>query len=204
MANDDVFQGEMDPEIAALLGASAKPASGDAIPDYASIFSDNPIEEVLGDAEDENLLSAGFPDIIKRLNENPHKAFDDPNYYKAALSGEGDISQRVHGILQKYLNAKDPKDKGVFRQQLIVAYWDFLINVARKSPGKIPDPKKFLLRFGILHPTFLDREVRTFFSQVIVENTLNQPVYYLDEWFKAVGTGRNKDFHHRRSPGREK
>ena len=193
MAQDNVFQGEMDPEIAALLGTSTKSGngsgSGDAIPDYASIFSDGNSEDAAGEAEDINLTSAGFPEISKRLEEVPHKSFDDPNYYKAALSGEGDISQRVHGILQKYLNAKDPKDKGVFRQQLIVAFWEFLISVARKSPGKIPDPKKFLLRFGILHPTFLEREVRTFFSQVIVENIHNQPIYYIDEWFKAVGTG---------------
>jgi hypothetical protein len=95
----------------------------------------------------------------------------------------------VHGILQKYLNAKDPKDKGVFRQQFIPAYWEFLTGIARKAPGKLPNPKKYLLRFGLLHPTFVNQEQRTFFSQIIVDNTLNQPVYYLDEWFKAVGTG---------------
>ena len=180
----------MDPEIAALLGANAKPAGGDAVPDYSSIFSDGEAaDEAPGEQEELNLSSAGFPEITKRLEDKPHKIFDDPNYYKTALTGEGDISQRVHGILQKYLNAKDPKDKGVFRQQLILAFWDFLINVARKAPGKLPDAKKFLLRFGLLHPTFLEREARTFFSQIIIENNTNQPVYYLDEWFKAVGTG---------------
>jgi hypothetical protein len=52
----------------------------------------------------------------------------------------------------------------------------------------MPDPKKYLLRYGLLHPTFLNQETRNFFSKIITENTLNQPVYYLDEWFKAVGT----------------
>ena len=189
MAHDNVFQGEMDPEIAALLGAGAKSGGAEAIPDYASIFNDGGTDDAPGETEEVNVSSGGFPELTKLLEEVPNKAFDDPNYYKTALSGEGDISQRVHGILQKYLNAKDPKDKGVFRQQLIVAFWEFLINVARKSPGKLSDPKKFLLRFGLLHPTFLEREVRTFFSQVIVENIYSQPVYYLDEWFKAVGTG---------------
>ena len=189
MAYDNVFQGEMDPEIAALLGANLKSGHGDSIPDYASIFKDSTPDEGSGEGEEVNLTSPGFPEITKRLEETPHKAFDDPSYYKTALSGEGDIAQRIHGILQKYLNTKDIKDKSVYRQQFIIAYWDFLINVARKSPGKLPDPKKFLLRFAILHPTFLDREIRTFFSQIIQDNTLNQPVYYLDEWFKAVGTG---------------
>ena len=191
MAQNNVFQGEMDPEIAAMLGTSAPPpkTTGGPIPDYASLFSDGSAEEAQGEPEDLNLASAGFPEITRRLQEVPHKAFEDPSYYKTALSGEGDIAQRVHGILQKYLNSKDPKDKSVFRQQLIPAYWEFLMNVARKAPGRLPDPKRYLLRFGLLHPTFLDREVRTFFSQIITENTLNQPVYYLDEWFKVVGTG---------------
>jgi hypothetical protein len=188
MAN--LFQGEMDPEIAALLGADAQPKAGEPVPDFSSLFSDEHSEEEAQEEPEEiDLNSGGFPEITKRLEEAPHKAFDDPNYYKTALSGEGDIAQRVHGILQKYLNSKDPKDKGVFRQQFIPAYWEFLINVARKSPGKLPEPKKYLLRFGLLHPTFLDQETRTFFARVIVDNTFNQPVYYLDEWFRAVGTG---------------
>jgi len=195
MAQDNVFQGDMDPEIAALLGTSAPPKGNtEAIPDFAHLFSDGggepeEAEEVQGEAEEPDITAGGFPEITKRLEEVPHKAFDDPEYYKTALSNEGDIAKRVHGILQKYLNAKDPKDKGVFRQQFIPAYWEFLINVARKAPNRIPDPKKYLLRFGLLHPTFLNPDIRTLFSKVVVENTLNQPIYYLDEWFKAVGTG---------------
>jgi hypothetical protein len=194
MAEDNVFQGEMDPEIAALLGTSAAPkeSTTDVIPDFAQLFNDGGAEEAeedQGEADASDLTSGGFPEITKRLEEVPHKAFDDPEYYKTALSNESDIAKRVHTILQKYLNAKDPKDKGVFRQQFIPAYWEFLINIARRAPGKLPDPKKYLLRFGLLHPTFLNQDTRTLFSQIIVENILNQPVYYLDEWFKAVGTG---------------
>jgi len=192
MAQDNVFQGEMDPEIAALLGTSVSPKeSTEGIPDFAHLFSDGEAEETeeaQAETDQPDLTIGGFPEITKRLEEVPHKAFDDPEYYKTALSNEGDIAKRVHGILQKYLNAKDPKDKGVFRLQFIPAYWEFLINVARKAPGRLPDPKKYLLRFGLLHPTFLNQETRTFFSRIITENTLNQPVYYLDEWFKAVGT----------------
>lgn len=183
----------MDPEIAALLGVDTRPKADAPIPDFASLFPDASSggEGAADEGEEEELdLAAGsFPEITRRLEEVPHIAFDDPNYYKTALSGEGDIAQRIHGILQKYLNAKDPKDRGVFRQQLIPAYWEFITGVCRKAPGKLPDPKKYLLRFGVLHPTFLERETRTFFSQIIVDNYLNQPVYYLDEWFRAVGTG---------------
>jgi hypothetical protein len=190
--SENVFQGDMDPEIAALLGLDEQPKAANAVPDYDHLFNEGHAEDAQdaqGEGDELDLTAGTFPEITKRLEENPHQAFDDPNYYKTALSGEGDISQRVHGILQKYLNTKDPKDKGVFRQQLIPAFWEFMLNVARKAPGKLADPKKYLLRFGLLHPSFLNQEVRTFFSQVVVENSLNQPIYYLDEWYKAIGTG---------------
>jgi len=189
MAQNNVFQGEMDPEIAALLGTTVRPKAGESIPDFASLFNDGNAEEAGAELDELNLNSPGFPEITNRLEEIPHKVLEDPNYYKSVLAGEGDISQRVHTILQKYLNTKDPKDRSVFRQQLIPAFWEFLFSIARKAPGKLPDQKKFLLRFGILHPTFLNFDTKTLFSRIIVENTLNQPVYYLDEWFRAVGTG---------------
>jgi hypothetical protein len=190
MAQDNVFQGEMDPEIAALLGTSPGTAvDSSAPPDFASIFDENIEFTEPGEAQQVDLSSGGFPEISKRLEANPHGAFNDPNYYKTVLSGEGDIAQRIHGILQKYLNAKDPKDRSVYRQQFITAFWEFLLGIAKKAPGRLPEPKKFLLRFGILHPTFIDAEIRSFFAKIVVDNELNQPIYYLDEWFKAIGTG---------------
>jgi hypothetical protein len=192
MAGDNVFQGEMDPEIAALLGANAgRNAAVEAarVPEFTDIFEENvePVEGV--EVQGVDLGAEGFPEVTKRFEAMPHNFFNDPNYYKTALSGEGDIAQRVHAILQKYLNSKDPKDRSVFRQQFITAYWDFLLGVAKKAPGRLPEPKRFLLRFNMLHPTFLDAETRNFFAKIVVDNELNQPVFYLDEWFKAVGTG---------------
>ena len=180
-------QGEMDPDLAALLGTG----EDDGIPpDFNDIFNESAPanKDASGKKDEVDLTAGGFPPITKRFEDNPHAFFNDPNYYKTALSNEGEIAQRVHSILQKYLTAKDPKDRGVFRQQFISPYWEYLLNVARKATGNIAPPKKFLLRFGILHPTFINTETRTFFSKIVVENELNQPVYYLDEWLKAVGT----------------
>jgi len=187
------LQDGMDPEIAALLGASGNQAADEPVPDLNDFSLDLDMDTVV-DTETPavagvDLTAEHFPPITKKLEDVPHNAFQDANYYKTALSGEGDITQRVHGVLQKYLNAKDPKDKGVFRQQFTPAFWEFLTSVARKTPGKLVDPKKYLLRFGILHPAFLEKEVSAFFAKIVVDNTLNQPVYYLDEWLKAVGTG---------------
>jgi hypothetical protein len=183
-----MFQGDMDPEVAALLGTEPAPAQPPS-PDFSELF-DSPHEpgEKQEDAE-LDLNAEGFPEITRRFEGQPSPVFSDPNYYKAVMSGEGDGAQRVHNILQKYLNTKDPKDRGVYRQQLTTVYWDFLMGVARKAPGKLSEQKKFLLRFNMLHPTFLNSEDRNFFAKIVVNNDLNQPVYYLDEWFKAIGTG---------------
>jgi hypothetical protein len=130
-----------------------------------------------------------FPEVTKRFEASPHKYFEDPEYYKTALSEGGDIAKRVHTILQKYISAKDPKDRSVYRTNLISAYWEFLRGVARKAPGKIPMPKKYLLRFGLLHHNFIDAEAKSFFSKLVTENELDQPIYYVDEWLRAVGKG---------------
>ena len=142
------------------------------------------------DGQNVDLSAQGFPKITKRFEKTPHKFFDDQNYYKIALMDEGDIAKRVHTILQKYITSKDPKDRSVYRTQMISAYWEFLRGVARKSPGKISPPKKFLLRYNLLHHNFINPETKDFFSKLVVENELNQPVFYVDEWLKAVGTGK--------------
>jgi len=189
MAQNDVLPGQLDPEIAALLGTD-QIEQEEIVYDLADFESDDILDDITPrKAEEMDILAGGFPEITKMVEDVPHTAFEDPNYYKNVLAGEGDIVQRLHGTLQKYLNCKDPKDKGVFRLQIIPAYWEFLASVARKAPERLIDPKKFFLRFALLHPTFLKENDKTLFAKVILENTHNQPVYYLDEWFKAVGTG---------------
>ena len=177
MAQDDFLK-----ELASSLNEEPQSGEFDDFPD----LEDDSAE--MGNLE-VDLSLEGFPEITKRFEPIPHQFFSDPNYYKTALSGEGDISQRVHTILQKYLNAKDPKDRSVFRPQLISSYWEFIRSVAKKTPGKIPEPKRFLLRYSLLHPNFLNSETKNFFAKLVTENELNQPIYYLDEWFKGVGTG---------------
>jgi len=176
---------EMDADLAAMLGTGS---DNSALPDFNDLFGEKGAASPL--TEDINLSSTGFPQITKRLEEKGHDFFNDPAYYKNALSNEGDIAQRVHTILQKYLTVKDPKDRSVFRQQFITPYWEFLLNVARKSAGNIAPCKKFLLRFGLLHPSFLKTETREFFSKIVVENVFDQPILYVDEWLNGVGTSK--------------
>ena len=157
--------------------------------DEAEALSDTDDDSAEAEGQSVDLSVERLPEVTKRFESTPHKFFADPDYYKSALSDEGDIAQRVHTVLQKYLTTKDPKDRSVYRPQLISAYWEFLRGVARKAPGRLIEPKKFLLRFSLLHPNFIDAETKEFFAKLVLENELNQPVYYIDEWFKAVGTG---------------
>ena len=153
-------------------------------------FDEDEDDDSSGTGEHEvDLHAQGFPEVTKRFESVPHKFFEDPDYYKTALSDEGEPAKRVHTIFSKYINCKDPKDRSVYRAQLLTAYWEFLRSVARKSPGKIPMPKKFLLRFNLMHHNSIKPETREFFAKLVTENTLNQPIYYIDEWLKAVGTG---------------
>jgi hypothetical protein len=136
---------------------------------------------------------SGFPHIEKLFEETGHTSFDDTNYYTTALSNAGDISQRLHGIFRKYATATDIKDKSIFRQQIVGAFWEFAGKTAlMAAAGNLPDPKKYLLRFGILHPNLLSSEAKTFLSKVPVTNDLGQPVYYLDEWMYLIGSGKIK------------
>jgi len=174
-------------------------AQNDMFDPAAFGFGDDPELDADGDFGDASpeagsrgvdLSAQKFPEVTKRFESVPHQFFADPNYYKTALSDEGEIAKRVHAILQKYINAKDPKDRSVFRTQLISAYWEFLRGVARKATLKnLPMPKKLMLRFNVLHHNFINPEIKSFFSKLVMENELNQPVYYVDEWLKAVGTG---------------
>jgi hypothetical protein len=184
--------GEMDPELAALLGTAG--SSNAPLPDFSDIFGGkdkDDFADVSATSGDEvDLAASEFPQITKKLEEKGHNFFNDPNYYKTALTNEGEIAQRVHTILQKYLTAKDPKDRSVFRQQFISPYWEFLSGVARKATSKLPPPKKYMLRFGLLHPTFLAPDTREFFSKIIDDNKMDQPILYLDEWIGSIGTGK--------------
>ncbi|GMO41770.1 MAG: hypothetical protein Pg6C_02800 [Treponemataceae bacterium] len=183
---------DLDPEIAALLvqtetqGASYDDAvSGDD--DFDSIETDGGQVS----SEQAGLPRKTFEPIIKFFADNPLPIFDDPAYYKTALSGENETANRLHTVLSKYLQCQDPKDRGVFRPQVTTAYWEFLKSLAPKMASRsLPRPKQMLARFGVLLPKLFLPEHKQLLSTVIMENTTDEPVYYLDEWFAGIGTGR--------------
>ncbi len=186
----------LDPELAALLDdtpvvinkSSSKPTiSKEAL--FSSAL------EASGSGprgpHDVDLTASSFTKIEAFYNETPHRYFDDPAYYKKVLGNENETAQRLHNLLSKYLTCQDPKDRGVYRQQIITAYWDFIQNLAlRSASGKIDPAKKYALRFGLILPTLLSPEQKALFSTVIDDNIYREPVYYIDEWLYEIGSGK--------------
>ena len=137
-----------------------------------------------------DLSKKAFAPIEKIFEETPSDIFNDPSYYKTALTGEDNSAQRVHAVLTKYLKCADPKDRAVYRQQMVTAYWELFRSVAPKMGDDfVPISKIMLLRFGVLLPSLFTAEQKLLFSKAIVENNTGEPVFYLDEWFKEIARG---------------
>ncbi len=179
----------LDPELAALLDNT--PVERTPSQKSLSMFSDSREASGDQDATSVDLTKSSFPVISKLFSDSPTKHLDDPAYYKKALGNENESAQRLHNLLAKYLTCQDPKDRGVYRQQLITAYWDFSQNLAlRSGGGRVEPSKRLALRFGIILPTLLSVEQKDLFAKVVEDNIYQEPIYYLDEWFREIGAGK--------------
>jgi len=196
---------KLDPSIAALLAEAEKSKPAD-MPDVnaagklsvrssfggkgQSAFDENSQPKSIHDVD---LSVREFRPAGKVLNDTASAVFDDKSYYKVALSGENESAQRVHMQLSKYLTCQDPKDRTVYRQNIISAYWELLRGMAAKTGSvTIPEPKRLLIRFGVLLPSLFKPEQKLFFSRIIMENLTGEPILYMDEWFKEILSGRMK------------
>lgn len=197
----------LDPSIAALL-ANVTPSDDEA--DSASdggfggmgakesnfeqmIMEQSSPKKKGGPVPEVDLSIKEFKPIEKVFEDENQHYFEDPAYYKTAIAGEGQASNRLHMVLSKYLSCKDVKDKMVYRQQVTMAYWELIRSIAPKMAGKsIPLPKRMMLRFSVLLPSLFRPEHREFFEKSILENNTNEPVFYMDEWFKYIAQGKIK------------
>lgn len=149
--------------------------------------------KMLGCVPEVDLNIREFRPITKFFNDEPSKVYDDPVYYKKVLTGEGQSSQRLHGLLVKYLNCQDKKDRTVYRQQIITAYWEFLRNLAPKMASSgVADCKRMAMRFGIVLPSLATPEQKEMFAKSIDKNVTYEPVLYMDEWIRSVALGHMK------------
>lgn len=138
-----------------------------------------------------DLTKTKFAPIEKFVSDTElTNVFSEQDYYKKVLTGENESSQRLHALLSKYLKCPDPKDRAVFRQQIVMPYWEVARSIAPKiAKGDEPMCKQMFLRYGILLPTLMEPEQKQLFSRAFIENYSGEPVYYLDEWFKNISRG---------------
>jgi hypothetical protein len=193
-------ESELDPEIAALLSnVGTSYNAGEALSSVEETEIDTSKTTVTPRSSSDSvhtvdLNKKSFDKIEKLVNDTPSDVFDDPKYYKTALSNENASAQRVHQVLSKYLTTQDPKDRAVYRQQIVTCYWELLRGMAPKmSDYNLPMPKKMLMRFGVLLPSLFKPESKEFFSKIFLENKEGEPVLYVDEWFKEIASGRMKN-----------
>jgi hypothetical protein len=194
---------DIDPEIAALLGGieeySPKAGSKAAVgkmqpggPSFESLFGDMSVTgELAAKGEfDVDFSKKAYEPISQYEQEPPNAFFADPQYYQKALAGEGELSQRFHELLKKYLQAIDPKDRGLYRQQVITAYWSMISRMIARAIAPNPVmPKLLLVRYGVALPTMISEDQRVLFSKVIFKKIPKETVYYIDEWLKAAALG---------------
>ncbi|MDX9801697.1 MAG: hypothetical protein RBT69_10215 [Spirochaetia bacterium] len=181
----DNSSNDIDPEIADLIGLEENDPSDN--PSFLDLFSDEkPEEEIF--LPDDDIGKQEFPEITS-FEEEAKPYFNDKEYYKTALSGEGAVSQRFHSLLSDFLKADNPKDKTLFRERLILSYWELASSIAGKINSSIPIPKKMLLRFGVVLPTLINKEQRLVLAKVKMDNDTGEPVYFADEWLGKIASG---------------
>ncbi len=177
-----VFSGEIDPEIAELIGVESEETGAPAL------FGDSAGPKVVLAPEQADTERESFAPVAA-FEEAAKPLFADKNYYKIALGGEGETAQRAHKLLSDFLACQDPKDKSVLRNKLISAYWNLAESIAAKSYTALPMPKVLLLRFGVMLQTLISDEQRQMLSRVIFDNHSTEPLYYVDEWLKKIAAG---------------
>lgn len=178
----------LDPDIAQLLSIEAPEEPVEEGPDFHTLFAEEREEhqkppDIVVDPSKRKF------EQIKRLQEEPKPWFQDKDYYKKLLAGEGEVSQKVHDLLGKYMKAQDTEQKSHFRAQLITAYWELGSSISARAGQDLIIPKRLLLRFGVLSPGFLSPEVRDMVSRIVADNKTGEPVYYLDEWLQRIAKG---------------
>lgn len=188
---------DLDPTIAALLAETeAEAGPSDDYPSFKEVSeTETPAQKTdnsaAGAVHKVDLSQTGFAEITKFYEDESNHIFDDKAYYKTALGGEGEQAQRVHKILSKYLTCQDPKDRTVYRQQIVTSWWELIRVMCPKAAERnLEKPKQMLMRFGVVLPSLFTPEQKQLFSTVIIENNTGEPVYYMDEWFKEIATGR--------------
>jgi hypothetical protein len=182
-----VFSGDIDPEIADLVGVDSSQKQD--VPDFTQLFDDGSGQQQdQAEPDDVDFTKERFPTITK-FEDTPKPFFEDKSFYKRVLSGEGEASSRFHDMLSKFLTAKETQDRSMYRMRIIPAYWDLMSSIAGKVSGNIPQAKIVAMRYGAVLPTLISAPQRKTISSIVFENETGEPIHYVDEWLRRVAGG---------------
>ena len=187
MADNDIFSGDIDPEIASLLGLDSSDG-GDA-PDYGHLFNEEPEENMAEAVETINDLSRENFILPEKDSQPPSPLMSHPNFYKSVLNGEGELAHTIHENLSLFLKETDPKEKLKYRTRLTGQYWELYGHLAARINTLQQEPKRVLLRYGLLLPNIVSREQREMLGSIIEKNESGEPIHYIDEWLEKVASG---------------
>lgn len=193
MADDinNPYGGSIDDDIADLMGIdTSKPSSSSSAPGFSDLFGGprgEVPEEVTPEDVDFSKQTFTIPGCFEAKKPNP--VFSDKDYYKKALSNEGEAAQRVHKLLSDFMNAQDPKDRSLYRGKLTSAYWNLAESVIHKLHTDARSPKLYMIRFGLLLPIIVTPEQRHMLAVIPEENETGEPIHYVDEWLLKVARG---------------
>lgn len=184
------FSGAIDPEIAGLMGLeneAQEPETVD-VPQFNDLFGGGGAEEESPPGEGNESLRRSFQKSTE-IQENPKPFFQDAEFYKKVLSGEGDISKKLHSYFSAYLTTQDIQERSMYRERIIPVFWELLGKLALKVCSDLSEAKRVFLRFSVLLPTAISAEQRDMLSRVVWDNASGEPIFYVDEWLRAVARG---------------
>ncbi|MBF9015394.1 MULTISPECIES: hypothetical protein [unclassified Oceanispirochaeta] len=187
MGNNDIFSGDIDPEIASLLGIDD--STDVETPDYENLFNDGAAEEITESSIlEEDISREGFL-LPEKESQESNPLYSNPNYYKSILNGEGELAHNIHENISQFLKATDPKEKLKFRTRLIGQYWELYGIISSRIMKLQVEPKRGVLRYGLLLPNIVSAEQRKMLGSIIEKNETGEPIYYVDEWLEKVASG---------------
>ncbi|TVQ24311.1 MAG: hypothetical protein EA383_11675 [Spirochaetaceae bacterium] len=178
---------DVDPDLADLLGAS------ESTPDFNELFDTGETQKKSDAARSDDQPLGSTEKRFEKIEPafgDPHEFFSSANYYKQILTGEGDISKRIHGLLGSFLKAEDPQDRSMYRGKLGPAIWELVSGIATQAGSHLGLEKRLFQRFHLLLPTMINPDQRELLARVPVKNRTGEPVFYVDEWLEQVGSGR--------------
>ncbi len=178
---------DVDPDLADLLGTN------ESTPDFNELFDTGETQKTPDAARPDDQPLGSTDKRFEKIEPafgDAHDFFSSANYYKQILTGEGDISKRIHGLLGSFLKAEDPQDRSMYRGKLAPAIWELVSGIAAQAGSHLGLEKRLFQRFHLLLPTMINPDQRELLARVPVKNRTGEPVFYVDEWLEQVGSGR--------------